>query len=172
MTDPAALEARVEALERRLLAAEDTLALHRLKAHYAQLVDQRYSRGARVEPARLEALANEIADLFTEDAVWDGGRALGVAQGRAAIAERMRVPTLLFSWHYFLKPQIHVDGDRADARWDILSPCTTANGQPHWMVGYEDDEYRRVDGRWLHRSMKLTVVFLSPHETGWEKIFV
>ena len=83
----------------------------------------------------------------------------------------MRAPTLVFSWHFFLKPRIQVDGDRATARWDILSPCTTKDGRPHWMVGFEDDEYARVGGVWLHRRMRLTTVFLAPHETGWQKIF-
>jgi hypothetical protein len=166
------LQERLAALEARVLAVEDALAIQRLKARYAQLVDQRYARGAPASAERLATIAAEIAGLFTEDAVWDGGRALGVAHGRAEIAERMREPTLLFSWHYFLKPQIQVEGDRASARWDILSPCTTRDGRPHWMAGYEDDEYRRVEGQWLHRSMKLTLVFLSPHETGWEQVLV
>jgi len=133
--------------------------------------DARYSRGAQVPAEKLAPIAREISELFTEDGVWDGGRALGVAHGRAEIAARMSEPTLLFSWHYFLKPQIQVEGDRARARWDILSPCTTKDGRPHWMAGFEDDEYRKVDGRWLHSGMKLTVVFLSPHATGWEKVF-
>ena len=38
------------------------------------------------------------------------------------------------------------------------------------MCGYEDDEYVRTDGVWLHRSMKLTTVFMSPVEEGWAKI--
>jgi hypothetical protein len=172
MDDAGSLAKRLDALERRLAAVEDVQAIERLKARYAQLVDARYARGAVVEPAKLAELAGQIAELFTEDGVWDGGRALGLARGRAEIAARMREPTLLFSWHYFVKPQIRAEGDRASARWDILSPCTTKDGRPHWMAGYEDDDYRKVDGHWLHRSMKLTVVFLSPHETGWEKVFV
>ena len=38
-------------------------------------------------------------------------------------------------------------------------------------VGFEDDEYARVGGTWLHTRMRLTSVFLAPHETGWQKIF-
>ena len=64
-----------------------------------------------------------------------------------------------------------LDGEHARARWDILSPCTTKDGKPHWMVGFEDDEYTRASGAWLHTRMKLTSVFLAPHETGWQKIF-
>jgi hypothetical protein len=168
----AALEARLAALETRVEAAEAVHAIQSLKARYAELVDRRYTRGRAREGAELAEVARAIGDLFTEDGVWDGGPALGRCEGRAAIAERMAEPTLVFSWHFFLKPRIEVEGDRARARWDILSPCTTRDGRPHWMVGTEDDEYARVDGVWLHRRMKLTTVFLAPHETGWEKIFV
>ena len=166
------LARRIEALEHRVDAAESVQAIHNLKARYATLVDQRYTRGDVVAEERLAEVAHAIAQLFTEDGVWDGGRALGVATGRTEIAQKMRAPTLRFSWHYFLKPQIQVEGERATARWDILSPCTTRDGRPHWMAGFEDDTYARVDGVWLHRSMKLGVVFLSPHETGWEKVYV
>ncbi len=166
------LEQRVRALEQRLDAAEAVLAIQNLKSRYAQLVDQRYSRGAVVEADRLAEVAEQIAALFAEDGVWDGGKALGISRGRDEIAERMRKPTLKFSWHYFLKPEIRVEGDRAGARWDILSPCTTPDGRPHWMSGFEDDDYVRIDGVWLHQSMRLTSVFLAPHETGWQRIFV
>jgi hypothetical protein len=164
------LERRLEALEARVAAAEAVQAISALKARYAELVDARYARGAVVEPARLADLAERIAALFTEDAEWDGGRALGVARGRAEIAARMREPTLLFSKHYFLQPQIEVEGERARGRFDLLAPCTTRDGRPHWMAGVEEDEYRRVDGVWLHQRMKLGVLFLAPHETGWQKI--
>jgi hypothetical protein len=40
------------------------------------------------------------------------------------------------------------------------------------MCGYEDDEYARVDGAWLHRSMTLSTVFMVKVEPGWEKILV
>ena len=165
------LNRQVAELRARVEAVESVQAIQNLKARYAQLVDERYVRGKVAPDEKVAAVAEQIAALFTEDGVWDGGPALGVSSGRAEIAARMRAPTLLFSWHFFLKPQIRVDGDRARARWDILSPCTTKDGKPHWMVGFEDDEYARVGGVWLHTRMKLTSVFLAPHETGWQKIF-
>jgi hypothetical protein len=165
------LTRQVAELRVRLEAAEAVQAIQNLKARYAQLVDERYVRGKVAPEEKVAAIAEQIAALFTADGVWDGGPALGVSTGREQIAARMRAPTLVFSWHFFLKPQIHVDGDRARARWDILSPCTTKDGKPHWMVGFEDDEYARVGGAWLHTRMKLTSVFLAPHETGWQKIF-
>ena len=163
------LEERVAALEARLRGVEDVQAIERLKARYAQLVDARYGASGAKERAELDLLAEQIADLFTKDACWDGGKGLGLCEGRAAITERFREPTLLFSWHYFVKPRIHVDGDRASGTWDILAPCTTRDGRPHWMAGFEEDEYERVDGEWLHSRMKLSVVFLAPHDVGWAR---
>ncbi len=69
-----------------------------------------------------------------------------------------------------MKPRIEVEGDSARGRWDILSPCTTRDGRPHWMAGVEDDEYAKVDGRWLHSRMQLRVVFLAPHDVGWATV--
>jgi hypothetical protein len=37
------------------------------------------------------------------------------------------------------------------------------------MAGFEEDDYRRVGGAWLHARMALGVVFLAPHETGWRR---
>jgi hypothetical protein len=42
----------------------------------------------------------------------------------------------------------------------------------YWMSGYEDDEYAMEDGVWLHRSMTLTTVFMTPVGEGWTKVFV
>ncbi len=166
------LAAEVAALRARVERAEAALAIQELKARYAQLVDERYARGAVAAPEVVAARADAIAALFTEDGVWDGGPQLGVSRGRAEIAARMRAPTLRFSWHFFVKPRIEVLApDRATARWDILSPCTSADGAPSWMVGFEDDEYARVGGAWLHARMKLTAVFMAPHATGWTTIF-
>jgi hypothetical protein len=171
VSDLEALRKEVADLRARVEAAEAVQAIQNLKARYAQLVDERYARGKLAPEEKIAAAAEQIAALFTEDGVWDGGPALGVSTGRAEIAARMRAPTLVFSWHFFLKPRIHVDGARARARWDILSPCTTKDGKPSWMAGFEDDEYARVGGEWLHTRMKLTTVFLAPHETGWQKIY-
>jgi hypothetical protein len=158
----------LERLAARVRALEDADAIRSLKARYAELVDARYERGGPKPAAELERLAGEIAALFTEDAVWEGG-ALGTQTGRAAIRARMAEPTLLFSRHYFVNPRIDVAGDRATARWELLAPCTAADGRPMWMAGVEDDEYARVGGVWLHTRMKLGVHFFAPHEKGWAR---
>jgi hypothetical protein len=161
------LERRLQSLESRIQVVEDIAAIQKLKARYGELTDQRYAGGRVKDQAELESLAAQIAELFTPNALWDGGSALGICRGRSQIYERFLKPTLNFSWHYFVKPQIQVEGDRATGRWDILAPCTTRDDEPCWMAGVEDDAYARVDGEWLHSAMKLRVVFMAPYARGW-----
>lgn len=166
------LAAEVAGLRRRVERSESILAIEALKARYAELVDQRFSAGAVIDGAALTVLSDAVAALFTADGVWDGGPGLGRVSGRAAIAARLAAPTLTFSRHFFVGPQIAVDGDSATGRWELLSPCRRADGTSFWMCGVEDDEYARVDGVWLHRSMRLTTVVMAPVGQGWDKIFV
>jgi hypothetical protein len=164
------LAATVDRLAARVDRAESVLAIHDLKARYGELVDARFTRGRPVDGERLTELARRAADLFTEDAVWDGGVGLGLARGRTEIARRLAEPTLVFSRHLFVTPRIDVDGDRAIGRWELLCPCTRPDGTALWMSGVEDDTYTRVAGTWLHASMTLTTVFVSPAGTGWPRI--
>ena len=158
----------LETLVKRVQALEDAEAIRGLKARYAELVDSRYAKGAAKPADEIAPIAAAIAALFTEGAVWDGG-ALGLCSGRDAIRERMAVPTLRFSRHYFVNSDIRVDGDHARGRWELLAPCTSRENLPMWMAGAEDDEYERVGGVWLHARMQLTVHFFAPHERGWAK---
>jgi hypothetical protein len=167
VSPPADDATRLRALEQRVVALEAAEAIRALKARYAELVDARYAKGAARPQPEVDRLADEIAALFCEDALWEGGAALGTCRGRDAIRARMAAPTLRFSRHYFLNPRIEVEGDRARGRWELLAPCTGGDGRALWMTGVEDDEYERVGGRWLHRSMRLTVVFVAPHAHGW-----
>ena len=170
MTDAEALGEHIRTLEGRLRAVEDVQAIEHLKATYAELTDRRYGPDGVRPEAELEPIAKSLAELFTEDAVWDGGAGLGVCRGRAAIFERFLAPTLRFTWHLFVKPRIGVDGDRATGRWDVFAPCTTRAGKPMWMAGVEDDTYERVNGVWLHSGMKLDVVFMAPYDKGWTRV--
>jgi hypothetical protein len=161
-------ENMLEVLTARVQTLEDAEAIRRLKARYAELVDSRYAKGAPKPADEIAPIAAEIASLFTDRSVWDGG-ALGVCSGRDAIRERMAAPTLHFSRHYFVNPDIRIDGDCARGRWELLAPCTSRENQPMWMAGAEEDEYERVGGVWLHARMQLSVHFFAPHERGWAK---
>jgi hypothetical protein len=165
--DPAVRRAEFDRLAERLHAVESDLAIRQLKATYGELADLRLEGGQPAEPAVVAGLAARIAELFTEDATWDGGPALGIATGREQIRARFERPTLRFSRHLFVSPRIAVTGDTATGRWDVLCPCIGRDGTSYWMSGIEDDTYHRVDGRWLHSSMRMTPVFMVPVGDGW-----
>lgn len=169
MTDESieAMLERLRTLEERVAKTEAHQQITDLKSRYGTLADARYSRQGPRPRAEIEVLADQIGLLFTEEAVWDAGGALGRAEGRAAIRERFLEPTLLYSWHFFVKPAIEIDGDRAEGTWDVLAMCTTPQGRALWMVGVEHDEYARVDGCWLHSRMHLESRLMAPYDRGW-----
>ncbi len=169
MSDGSELEERIAALETRLSAVEAVQEIHRLKARYGSLIDERYTLDGARDAAAVAEVADRVVALFAPDAVWDGGERLGTWTGREAIRERFLDPTLGFTLHYFLKPVIEVDGDTATGTWDIFAPITLGNGKPGFMAGVEHDTYRRVDGQWLHASMRLDVIFLGPELRGWDQ---
>jgi len=160
------LRAEVADLRRQATELQAILAIERLKARYAELVDRRFSKGRLVDAETLTQVTDEVARLFTVDAEWDGGPALGCVVGRRAIAERLRHPTVSFARHFFVNPRISIDGATGTARWGVLSQCRTEDGASYWMTGYEDDDYALVDGTWLQRRMRLTAVSMAPVAEG------
>ena len=160
-------DARIAALEARLEAVEAHAAILDLKSRYGTLADARYTRKGPKSPEELAAVAREMASLFTEEAVWDAGGAMGTATGRDELEARFHEPTLQYSWHFFVKPDIRVEGDRAFGTWDVLAMMTTTEGRAMWMVGVEHDEYRLEGGRWLHSKMHLESQLMAPYDRGW-----
>ncbi len=165
-TDPD-VTARLAKLEARVHALEGHAAILDLKSRYGALADARYTRRGPKSQSELDAIADALVALFTEDAVWEGGGPLGTASGHDALRERFRAPTLRYSWHFFVKPDVRVASDRATGTWDVLAMMTTTEGRAMWMVGVEHDEYRLEDGRWLHSKMHLESQLMAPYDRGW-----
>jgi ketosteroid isomerase-like protein len=145
-------------LERRLRVLEDIEAIKQLKYRYADACDRGYD-------------TDTLADLFTTDAVWDGGL-FGRYEGREAIREFFRgVSTdIPFAMHYMMNPIISVDGDEADGEWYLFQTCTFAEGNtPILGAAKYAERYQRVDGMWKFRHLQLMSVFWTPYEEGWVK---
>ena len=150
-TTTEALEARVQ----KLAAIEEIKAL---KARYAAACDNNYD-------------ADAIAELFTEDAIWDGGK-FGKAEGREKIRQFFRRAPEIFSFaiHNVMNPRIEIDGDRAIGRWYLLQPATRQPGnQAVWLAAAYYDEYVRVGGKWLFKHLRVNSNFLTTYDEGWAK---
>jgi uncharacterized protein (TIGR02246 family) len=142
----------------RLRVLEDIEAIKQLKARYATACDDNYN-------------ADAIAELFTEDAVWDGGT-LGKAHGREKIRTFFRHAPAFFPFaiHHVMNPMIEVDGDHAHAQWYLLQPATMAKGnQAVWLAATYHDDYVRAGGKWLFQHLRVTARFLTPYDEGWAK---
>lgn len=139
-----------------LLAVE---AIRRLKYRYAGYCDQNYA-------------PDSLAELFTEDAVWEGGM-FGIHQGREAIRELFRGSgeTVAFAAHYMLNPIIDVSDGRGIGSWYLWqSLVMKKDSKAFWLMGKYKDDYAIVDGEWKFANVKLTVDILTPYDDGPGKI--
>ncbi|MFH0811921.1 MAG: nuclear transport factor 2 family protein [Pseudomonadota bacterium] len=154
-------EKELEALKNRTQRLEDIEAIKILKAKYAAVCDDRYN-------------PEKMMKLFTEDAIWDGGKDFGVHKGQAAIKKFSEEVSknLVFAVHYFLQPVItvHKNGTTASGKWYLWQACTLQDGTGVWISGLENDKYRKVNNEWLMSEMKLKLFFMTPYEQGWHKI--
>ena len=148
----------LEALEKRVRALEDVEAIRNLKAAYAGYCDDGYD-------------ADRIAELFVEDAVWESTE-LGRFEGREAIREFFRKASGVYTFaiHYSLNSRIEVNGDTAVGRWYLFMPCTVGEGdRAMWRAGIDDEEYVRVDGRWMFKHKRASGLFNTPFDEGWAR---
>lgn len=143
-------------IQTRLQRLEDLEQLRDLKHRYAALCDTEYD-------------AEGLADLFTEDAVWDGGM-LGRYEGRDAIRAFFTgaAQQMPFTIHQVSNALLKIDGDRATGRWYLWQPCVTGD-QALWLAGTYEDYYRRDAGAWHFERVDLQLRMLSPYEFGWAK---
>ena len=145
-------------LEKRITRLEDIEAIRNLKARYCSYCDDQYD-------------VEGLTGLFTEDAVWDGGR-LGKAVGIAKIQKFFRNSrdAMPFAVHMVMNPLIEIDGDRATGIWYLLQAATSAQaGGAIWGSARYDERYVRTPDGWKFEHLKLTSFFWTPFEEGWAK---
>ena len=153
-TDLAAVLARLDVLESKA-------AIHSLMVSYMAATDAASDKGTKV------------AVLFTEDGRWQSigphGNPGWAAVGHEALITKFdrNVERMPFSAHYVTNPDIAVDGDTARGQWMYFQACTYRETTPLWIAGSYDNEFRRVDGRWLVSHMRVRNLFTTPFDQGW-----
>ena len=77
---------------------------------------------------------------------------------------------LPFAIHMVTNPIIEVNGDTGNGTWYLFQPCTFADGdRAVWGAARYDEEYVKIDGRWMFQNLKLTSRFWTPFDEGWVK---
>ena len=151
-------------LEQRLIRVESIEAIRTLKARYCDLCDEGYD-------------ADALCALFTEDAVWDGGK-LGVYEGIEKIHEFfVDMPNVMsFAIHNVTNSavELSLDGQSAVARWYLIQMATQKEQNlAVWLTGRYVDQLVLENGIWKFKHVSLTARFYSPYDQGWaERNFV
>ncbi len=146
-------------IRERLQVLEDIESIRRLKFRYASLCDYGYQ-------------ADELAKLFTDDAVWEAGEPWGNFVGPEEIRNFfLTMPSKVsFAVHALSNGQIEVNGNDATASWRTLIPASFIEGEgvnPHWMFCDYEDTYRKVSGEWLFSRVIVKVSHTFAHADGW-----
>lgn len=146
-------------LEERVRRLEDIDEIKNLKARYCDRCDDGYD-------------PDGIAELFTEDGIWDGGRTFGRRVGRDEIRAHFQgaAERVAIARHQVMNPMIDIDGDDASGQWLLFQPCTDAGVDGAvWLAATYHDRYRRVDGAWLFAETVIDVAFFTPYDEGWAR---
>ncbi|CAN5155630.1 nuclear transport factor 2 family protein [soil metagenome] len=145
----------------RLERLEAESAIRRVLADYMALCD------------RLDADTpmDELAALFTRDAVWEGrgsryASAFGRHEGREAIVAMLGgyrdPPHFAFNAHYLASETIDVQGETAQGRWMMLQASTYATGASDLRSAQLDIGFALEGSRWRIAAFQTTNLFSRP----------
>ncbi|HWJ35273.1 MAG TPA: nuclear transport factor 2 family protein [Steroidobacteraceae bacterium] len=141
----------------------DATLIAELRARIDNLESQAAIRGVMAEYLRLcdkldaSTPMDELASLFTPDAVWVGagaryGAAFGGHHGRSAIVamfEAYRTPPhFAFNAHFLTSETIAVADDSAQGRWMMLQTSTYSSGSSDLRSAKLTVDFARTQAKW------------------------
>lgn len=155
-------ELTIEGLSKRVRVLEDKEEIRRLRAKYCEYADGGW-------PEHGPSHMGPIADLFVEDAVWDGTPFSPLADGREAVRQMMiDYRALPFVMHYVSNADIEVDGDDAKATWKVCAPVETPQGESRLILGNYFEEYMRTAQGWLFKKIRFVATRSTTLSGKWE----
>lgn len=154
------LRAELAAMRQRVTELEDRDAIRELTHRYMQ--------------AMHDARWQDAVDCFADDAEYDHGL-LGELRGktdlRAFYTQFMPAFETAGGWSYdvLANPLIRVDGDRAEARWFLLTFLIDPDTQkPAWAMATLEYEYAREAQGWRFKKNRcIHEHILAPYDKGW-----
>jgi uncharacterized protein (TIGR02246 family) len=150
-----------KSLEERIKILEDQQEILKLKARYVNINDGGWKGPTHTDP-------QAVAELFTEDGVWDGLPSSPYAAGREEIRKLFEAfGAVPFVVHYVTNPVIEVDGDSATGHWHALVTITVPGDKALWTLGYYIDEYVRTAEGWKFKKLRFETAATAPYELGW-----
>ncbi|MBD2836222.1 nuclear transport factor 2 family protein [Pseudomonas sp. JM0905a] len=153
-----------QALELRLRRLESEHAVRACMNRYMELCDALDARTP----------LDELAGLFTLDAVWEGkgakyAKSFGGYQGREAIramfATYMVEPAhFALNVHFLCSELIRVEGVEANGSWVMLQTSTFASGASHLNAARLTVKFREEEGAWRMAHFQTENLFSRPVE--------
>ena len=160
--DLAALETRVAALQARAQRIKDVNEIKRLQRTYGYYLD--------------EALWDELADLFTDNATVEYARD-GLYRGKGRIREyfyhlggnKAGLSEGQLNEHFQLMPVITLadDGMSAKGRWRAVILNGELGEFAVWGEGPYENEYVKEDGAWKISKVRWYQTIMVPYEGAW-----
>ena len=155
----------LRALEQRLEQLESENAIRACMNRYMFLCDE----------LGVDSPLEELAGLFTEQAVWEGKGAkyqnsFGGYHGREAIkamfATYMVEPAhFSLNVHFLTSELIRVTGDTAEASWVMLQTSTFASGASHLNSARLTVRFAQEQGQWRMAHFQTENLFSRPVDT-------
>jgi hypothetical protein len=155
--------AGLDAIERRLAAAEDRASIENLQTAYGYYL--------------ATLLWDDLSALFAENGSIEIAMR-GVYVGRPAVRRNLNLygqaglDDGVLHNHMQYQMVIHVapDGRSAKLRSRALSMMGNYGRNATWMGGIYENEFVKIDGRWMFNVDHQINTYFAPYETGWKDL--
>lgn len=154
LSTPASLQQQCERLLSRVQHLEDIEAIRRLRDQYHEYVN--------------EDAGDRLWELFApEGSVVYSGRP--EVRGQDNIRQFFSSFPVQAARQFVHSHVIQVDGDRGTGK-SYLDGRPVREGKSYYVVGRFDDEYIRIDGRWLFQRVELTLHYMVEASDRWDHL--
>jgi hypothetical protein len=161
--DERQLSAALDDLEHQLGSTEDRASIENLQTAYGYYL--------------ATLLWDDLAALFAEDGTIEIALR-GVYAGRPAVRRNLNLygqaglddGVLHNHMQYQMVIDVAPDGHNAKLRSRALSMMGNYGKSSMWMGGIYENEFVKIDGRWMfHKDQQINTYF-APYETGWKDL--